>query len=50
LADAADERLPASVGPPSQIGCTAEDVLEAFAEELSSNAQLRAFAAGLVGE
>jgi hypothetical protein len=34
----------------SEIGCTAEDVLEALAEELSSNAQLRAFAAGLVGE
>jgi hypothetical protein len=34
----------------SEIGCTAEDVLEALSEELSSNAQLRAFAAGLVTE
>jgi hypothetical protein len=33
----------------SEIGCTAEDLLEALSEELSSNTQLRAFAAGLVG-
>ena len=29
---------------------TPEEVLEALAEELSGNEQLRAFAAGLVGE
>jgi hypothetical protein len=31
-----------------QLGCTPEDVLEALAEELCSNEQLRAFAVGLM--
>jgi hypothetical protein len=39
-----------SVWAASEIGCTPEDVLEAIAEELSVNEQLRAFAAGLVEE
>ena len=34
----------------SEIGCTQEDVLEAVAEELCVNEQLRVFVAGLVGE
>jgi hypothetical protein len=33
-----------------ELGCTPEDVLELLAEELCRNGQLRAFAAGLVGE
>jgi hypothetical protein len=33
-----------------QLGCAPEDVLEALAEELCSNEQLRTFAAGLVAE
>jgi hypothetical protein len=39
-----------SVWAASEIGCTPEDVLEAIAEELPVNEQLRAFAAGLVEE
>ena len=33
-----------------ELGCTPEDVLGALAKELTTNEQLRAFAAGLVGE
>ena len=33
-----------------QLGCAPEDVLEALAEELCSNEQLRTFAAELVEE
>jgi hypothetical protein len=33
---------------PIELGCTPEDVLESLAEELCSNEQLRAFAAGLL--
>jgi hypothetical protein len=39
-----------SVWAASKIGCTPEDVLEAIAEELCVNEQLRAFVAGLVIE
>ena len=35
---------------PMQLGCAPEDVLEALAEELCSNEQLRTFAAELVAE
>ena len=35
---------------PIELGCTPEDVLEALAEELCSNEQLRAFAAGLLAQ
>jgi len=35
---------------PVELGCTPEDVLEALAEELCSNEQLRVFAAALVAE
>ena len=35
---------------PMELGCTREDVLEALAEELCSNEQLRAFVAGLVAD
>ena len=35
---------------PVKLGCTLEDVLEALAEELCSNEQLRVFAASLMGE
>ena len=34
---------------PVKLGCTPEDVLEALAEELCSNEQLRVFAASLMG-
>jgi hypothetical protein len=33
---------------PMELGCTPEDVLEALAEELCGNEQLRAFVAGLL--
>jgi hypothetical protein len=39
-----------SVWAASEIGCRPEGVLEAIAEELSVNEQLRPFAAGLVAE
>ena len=35
---------------PLKLGCTPEDVLEALAEELCTNEQLRVFAAALVTE
>ena len=35
---------------PMTLGCTPEDVLEALAQELCRNEQLRAFAAVLVAE
>jgi hypothetical protein len=35
---------------PIELGCTPEDVLEALAEELCSNEQLRVFVAGLVAD
>ena len=35
---------------PIELGCTPEDVLEALAEELCGNEQLRAFVAGLVAD
>jgi hypothetical protein len=35
---------------PIELGCTPEDVLEALAEELCSNEQLRTFAAGLLAQ
>ena len=35
---------------PIELGCTPEDVLEALADELCSNEQLRAFAAGLLAQ
>jgi hypothetical protein len=35
---------------PIELGCTPEDVLEALAEELCNNEQLRAFAAGLLAQ
>ena len=35
---------------PFELGCTPEDVLEALAEELCSNEQLRAFVTGLVAD
>ncbi|MFL5518040.1 MAG: hypothetical protein ACJ8DJ_17925 [Gemmatimonadales bacterium] len=35
---------------PMELGCTPEDILEALAEELTTNEQLRAFAARLVAD
>jgi len=35
---------------PIELGCTPEDILEALADELCSNEQLRVFAAGLVAD